>query len=32
VARVLDLGADPDRRPLLFHRGTYGLLNSPRPA
>ncbi|TFV87980.1 flavin reductase family protein [Blastococcus sp. CT_GayMR16] len=26
VARVLDLGADPDRRPLLFHRGTYGLL------
>ena len=21
VARVLDLGADPDRRPLLFHRG-----------
>ena len=26
VARVLDLGADPDRRPLLFHRGAYGLL------
>jgi len=26
VARVLDLGADPERRPLLFHRGTYGLL------
>lgn len=26
VARVLDLGADPDRRPLLYHRGTYGLL------
>jgi 3-hydroxy-9,10-secoandrosta-1,3,5(10)-triene-9,17-dione monooxygenase reductase component len=26
VARVLDLGAEPDRRPLLFHRGTYGLL------
>jgi 3-hydroxy-9,10-secoandrosta-1,3,5(10)-triene-9,17-dione monooxygenase reductase component len=26
VARVLDLGADPDRRPLLFHRGSYGLL------
>ena len=26
VARVLDLGAHPDRRPLLFHRGTYGLL------
>lgn len=30
VARVLDLGADPDRRPLLFHRGTYGLLHPPR--
>ena len=28
VARVLDLGADPDRRPLLFHRGSYGLLGS----
>jgi len=27
VARVLDLGADPDRRPLLFHRGAYGLLD-----
>jgi flavin reductase (DIM6/NTAB) family NADH-FMN oxidoreductase RutF len=26
VARVLDLGADPDRRPLLFHRGAYSLL------
>jgi flavin reductase (DIM6/NTAB) family NADH-FMN oxidoreductase RutF len=26
VARVLDLGADPERRPLLYHRGTYGLL------
>jgi 3-hydroxy-9,10-secoandrosta-1,3,5(10)-triene-9,17-dione monooxygenase reductase component len=26
VARVLDLGADPNRRPLLFHRGAYGLL------
>jgi 3-hydroxy-9,10-secoandrosta-1,3,5(10)-triene-9,17-dione monooxygenase reductase component len=26
VARVLDLGADPERRPLLFHRGSYGLL------
>jgi 3-hydroxy-9,10-secoandrosta-1,3,5(10)-triene-9,17-dione monooxygenase reductase component len=24
---VLDLGADPDRRPLLFHRGAYGLLH-----
>ena len=30
VARVLDLGADPGRRPLLFHRGTYGLLRVPR--
>ena len=27
VARVLDLGAHPDRRPLLFHRGSYGLLH-----
>ena len=26
VARVLDLGASPDRRPLLYHRGSYGLL------
>jgi 3-hydroxy-9,10-secoandrosta-1,3,5(10)-triene-9,17-dione monooxygenase reductase component len=26
VARVLDLGAHPERRPLLFHRGSYGLL------
>jgi 3-hydroxy-9,10-secoandrosta-1,3,5(10)-triene-9,17-dione monooxygenase reductase component len=26
VARVLDLGAHPERRPLLYHRGTYGLL------
>jgi 3-hydroxy-9,10-secoandrosta-1,3,5(10)-triene-9,17-dione monooxygenase reductase component len=25
VARVLDLGADPSRTPLLFHRGAYGL-------
>jgi 3-hydroxy-9,10-secoandrosta-1,3,5(10)-triene-9,17-dione monooxygenase reductase component len=24
---VLDLGADPERRPLLYHRGTYGLLH-----
>lgn len=29
VARVLDLGADPGRRPLLFHRGAYGLLSPP---
>jgi flavin reductase (DIM6/NTAB) family NADH-FMN oxidoreductase RutF len=28
VARVVDLGAHPDRRPLLFHRGSYGLLRS----
>jgi flavin reductase (DIM6/NTAB) family NADH-FMN oxidoreductase RutF len=27
VARVLDLGAHPDRRPLLFHRGAYGFLH-----
>ena len=27
VARVVDLGCDPGRRPLLFHRGTYGLLH-----
>ena len=25
VGRVLDLGADPDRSPLVFHRGGYGL-------
>jgi 3-hydroxy-9,10-secoandrosta-1,3,5(10)-triene-9,17-dione monooxygenase reductase component len=30
VARVLDLGADPTRRPLLFHRGAYGLLEVSR--
>jgi flavin reductase (DIM6/NTAB) family NADH-FMN oxidoreductase RutF len=29
AARVLDLGADADRRPLLFHRGTYGFLQRP---
>ena len=29
AARVLDLGADPHRRPLLFHRGRYGL---PEPS
>ena len=28
VARVLDLGEHPDRRPLLFHRGAYGLLRT----
>ena len=27
AAWVLDLGADPGRRPLLFHRGAYGLLD-----
>ena len=26
VAQVLDLGADARRRPLLYHRGAYGLL------
>jgi 3-hydroxy-9,10-secoandrosta-1,3,5(10)-triene-9,17-dione monooxygenase reductase component len=30
AARVLDLGASPDRRPLLFHRGAYGLLDAGR--
>ena len=25
VGRVLDLGADPARSPLVFHRGGYGL-------
>ena len=30
AARVLDLGADPDRRPLVFHRGAYGLLDPSR--
>jgi flavin reductase (DIM6/NTAB) family NADH-FMN oxidoreductase RutF len=28
VSRVLDLGAEPGRSPLLFHRGAYGLLRS----
>ncbi len=28
AARVLDLGGDPGRRPLLFHRGAYGLLET----
>lgn len=28
VARVLDLGASAERRPLLFHRGSYGLLRT----
>jgi 3-hydroxy-9,10-secoandrosta-1,3,5(10)-triene-9,17-dione monooxygenase reductase component len=30
AARVLDLGAAPERRPLLFHRGAYGLLDPSR--
>jgi flavin reductase (DIM6/NTAB) family NADH-FMN oxidoreductase RutF len=30
AARVLDLGADGRRRPLLFHRGSYSLLEGPR--
>jgi 3-hydroxy-9,10-secoandrosta-1,3,5(10)-triene-9,17-dione monooxygenase reductase component len=29
VARVLDLGSEPQRRPLLYHRGAYGLLQEP---
>jgi 3-hydroxy-9,10-secoandrosta-1,3,5(10)-triene-9,17-dione monooxygenase reductase component len=32
AARVLDLGADPQRRPLVFHRGAYGLLDGSRDA
>jgi 3-hydroxy-9,10-secoandrosta-1,3,5(10)-triene-9,17-dione monooxygenase reductase component len=32
VARVLDLGADASRSPLLFHRGGYGLQSAlPEP-
>ena len=27
AARVLDLAADPHRRPLLYHRGSYGLFD-----
>jgi 3-hydroxy-9,10-secoandrosta-1,3,5(10)-triene-9,17-dione monooxygenase reductase component len=30
AARVLDLGADPVRRPLLFHGGVYGRLDGRR--
>ena len=29
AAQVLDLGADAERRPLLFHRGAYGFLQRP---
>jgi 3-hydroxy-9,10-secoandrosta-1,3,5(10)-triene-9,17-dione monooxygenase reductase component len=32
VARVLDLGADASRVPLLFHRGGYGLQQKDHPA
>jgi flavin reductase (DIM6/NTAB) family NADH-FMN oxidoreductase RutF len=32
VARVLDLGADPARLPLVFHRGSYGLQAALEPA
>jgi 3-hydroxy-9,10-secoandrosta-1,3,5(10)-triene-9,17-dione monooxygenase reductase component len=32
VGRVLDLGADPARRPLVFHRGGYGLQAAPEEA
>jgi 3-hydroxy-9,10-secoandrosta-1,3,5(10)-triene-9,17-dione monooxygenase reductase component len=28
AARVLDLDAVPDRRPLLYHRGSYGLVDN----
>jgi flavin reductase (DIM6/NTAB) family NADH-FMN oxidoreductase RutF len=28
AARVLDLDAAPHRRPLLYHRGSYGLLDN----
>lgn len=31
VGRVLDLGADPDRIPLVFHRGAYGLQAAVTP-
>ena len=31
AGRVVDLGADPGRRPLLFHRGGYGLLDGGAP-
>jgi 3-hydroxy-9,10-secoandrosta-1,3,5(10)-triene-9,17-dione monooxygenase reductase component len=30
AAQVLDLDAAPDRRPLLYHRGGYGLLDGNR--
>jgi 3-hydroxy-9,10-secoandrosta-1,3,5(10)-triene-9,17-dione monooxygenase reductase component len=29
VGRVLDLGADPDRLPLLYYRGRYGVTADP---
>jgi flavin reductase (DIM6/NTAB) family NADH-FMN oxidoreductase RutF len=29
VARVLDLGADAGRSPLVFHRGGYGIQAAP---
>jgi 3-hydroxy-9,10-secoandrosta-1,3,5(10)-triene-9,17-dione monooxygenase reductase component len=32
VGRVLDLGADPDRLPLLYYRGRYGVTADPPPA
>jgi flavin reductase (DIM6/NTAB) family NADH-FMN oxidoreductase RutF len=31
VGRVLDLGATPDRLPLLFYRGGYGVTSPPTP-
>jgi 3-hydroxy-9,10-secoandrosta-1,3,5(10)-triene-9,17-dione monooxygenase reductase component len=32
VARVLDLGANAGKRPLLYHRGGYGLLDAGGPS
>jgi 3-hydroxy-9,10-secoandrosta-1,3,5(10)-triene-9,17-dione monooxygenase reductase component len=32
VGRVLDLGADPARQPLLYYRGRYGVTGDPPPA
>ena len=32
VARVLDLGANAGKRPLLYHRGSYGLLDAGGPS
>jgi 3-hydroxy-9,10-secoandrosta-1,3,5(10)-triene-9,17-dione monooxygenase reductase component len=32
VARVLDLGANAGKRPLVYHRGSYGLLDAGGPS